>query len=91
MPLHIRRGLRKLEFESVAANDDAAANEALVEFVTEAPLEMGATACVPLGRRDGVLREVVGIVQLVESKELGGKQREYRYRIRGTVTAAGRS
>jgi hypothetical protein len=63
-----------------------------VEFVTQSPLERGATACVPLGRRDGVLREVVGIVQLVESKELGeSKQREYRYRIRGTVTRAGTS
>jgi hypothetical protein len=90
MPLHVRKGLRKLEFESVAASADASA-EAVVEFVTEAPLELGATACVPLGRRDGVLREVVGIVQLVDSKQIGAKQREYRYRIRGAVTAAGRS
>jgi hypothetical protein len=89
MPLNIRRGLRKLEFESIGR--ETAADEAVVEFVTESPLEMGATACVPLGRRDGVLREVVGIVQLVESKELGGKQREYRYRIRGAVTRAGTS
>jgi hypothetical protein len=91
MPLHVRRGLRKLEFESAAVGREAAAEEALVEFVTQAPLEVGATACVPLGRRDGVLREVVGIVQLVESKQLDTKQREYRYRIRGAVTRAGTS
>jgi hypothetical protein len=90
MPLNIRRGLRKLEFES-GAGREGSAGEALVEFVTQSPLERGATACVPLGRRDGVLREVVGIVQLVESKELGDKQREYRYRIRGTVSRAGTS
>jgi hypothetical protein len=90
MPLQIRRGLRKLEFEA-ATGREAPANEALVEFVTNTPLAQGATACVPLGRRDGVLREVVGIVQFVESKELGNKQREYRYRIRGTVTRVGTS
>ena len=89
MAVEIRRGLRKLEFESAATPEAAA--DAVVEFVTSAPLEMGATACVPLGRRDGVLREVVGIVQLVEWKELDKKQREYRYRIRGAVTRAGTS
>jgi hypothetical protein len=89
MALEIRKGLRKLEFES--ARREASADEAVVEFVTAAPLATGATACVPLGRRDGVLREVVGIVQLVEAKELGDKQREYRYRIRGAVTRAGTS
>jgi len=85
MPVHIRRGLRKLEFES-GTSPQPSTNEALVEFVTDAPLEIGTTACVPLGRRDGVLREVVGIVQLVEHKE-----REYRYRIRGAVTRVGTS
>lgn len=89
MPVHIRRGLRKLEFESELESGTSprpSTNEALVEFVTDAPLEIGTTACVPLGRRNGVLREVVGIVQLVESKE-----REYRYRIRGAVTRVGTS
>lgn len=90
MPLHIRRGLRKLEFDS-AANPRAPTEEALVEFVTDAPLDVGTTACVPLGRRNGVLRELVGIVQLVDSKQLGTQRREYRYRVRGAVTAAGAS
>jgi hypothetical protein len=88
MPVHIRRGLRKLEFES-ATNTRAPSDEALVEFVTDAPLDVGTTACVPLGRRNGELRELVGIAQLVESKELGAQRREYRYRVRGIVTKAG--
>ncbi|HEU4627639.1 MAG TPA: hypothetical protein VFS52_22980 [Steroidobacteraceae bacterium] len=93
MPVHVRRGLRKLEFapatDARAARD--ARDEALVEFVTEAPLAVGTTACVPLGRRNGELREVVGIAQLVESKDLGAHRREYRYRIRGAVTKVGTS
>ncbi len=90
MPVHVRRGLRKLEFAS-ASDAHAARDEALVEFVTEAPLAVGTTACVPLGRRNGELRELVGIAQLVESKSLDAHRREYRYRIRGAVTKAGMS
>ena len=84
----ILRGLKKLEFERLPApNDDAAC--AVVEFVYDVPLPPDQWARIALGRHNGVLRELVGIPELVASHNTKTSKPEYLYRLRGPI-AAGR-
>ncbi|MEP7245730.1 MAG: hypothetical protein ABI885_18925 [Gammaproteobacteria bacterium] len=86
--LEIRSGLRKLEFEGASAEPgDAESERALVEFVREEPLPETATVRVELGRRNGVLREVLGRPLLLETLRRKGKV-EYYYRLQGPIERA---
>jgi hypothetical protein len=82
----IRGGLKKLEFEHLAGSGGEA-TVAVVEFVYELPLAADQWARITLGRHNGVLRELVGLPQLVAVDTTKG-QGEYLYRLRGAVTAA---
>jgi len=86
--LEIRSGLRKLEFEGASAERGSDESErALVEFVREQPLHETETVRIELGRRNGVLREVVGRPTLVETLRRKGKI-EYYYRLQGLIERA---
>jgi len=82
----IRGGLKKLEFEHPSGSDGEATG-AVVEFVYESPLAVGQWARITLGRHNGVLRELVGIPELVAVDNAKGRA-EYLYRLRGAVAAA---
>jgi hypothetical protein len=87
--IEIRSGLRKLEFEGSAAERSADSEErALVEFVCEAPLPEAEAVRIELGARGGVLRELSGCPELVETKALKAGKREYLYRLRGRIAAS---
>ena len=81
----VRGGLRKLEFEH-SPKPDQEASYAVVEFVHDALLPPGQTARVPLGRHNGVVRELAGIPELVTTSPT--KAGKYLYRLRGPITAA---
>ena len=86
--LEIRSGLRKLEFDGASTergNDES--ERALVEFVREQPLLEGETVRIELGRRNGVLREVVGRPVLVETVRHKGKL-GYYYRLQAVIEGA---
>jgi hypothetical protein len=88
--LEIRAGLKKLEFERLPTSSDEA-TRAVVEFVREVPWPCGQSARVALGRHNGVLRELVGIPELVgteDTQNSRGPGRQYLYRLRGAITAA---
>jgi hypothetical protein len=85
-PIKISRGLRKLEFDPVE-RDRGESSHARVEFVRHAPLQPGETVHIPLGMRDGRLRAVIGVPQLVEkTADATSRQREYVYRITGLIS-----
>jgi hypothetical protein len=87
MPLEIRSGLRKLEFQGVRPNGDDEDERVLVEFVSPHRFEPSQTVCISLGVRDGVVRQLVGTPMLV--KEQAGKGGvEYYYRLQGSVARA---
>jgi hypothetical protein len=86
--LEIRTGLRRLEFAGGPARDregEGGEQRVLVEFVRAAPLAAGTTVRVPLGRRDGVLRELTGLPQLLETRPSSQGSIEYHYRLHGPV------
>lgn len=84
MTTEIKRGLRKLEF--VSSSDSH--NEGIVEFIRDSPLPEGETVRVPLGRRDGKLRELAGIPTLLSSSSPQAAKREYLYRLSAGVIEA---
>ena len=83
----IRSGLKKLEFEPLA-EADIEARCAVVEFVYDGPLAAGQWARLALGRQNGLMRELVGVPELVSVQNTSTDQREYRYRLRGAIRAA---
>jgi len=89
MPLQIRSGLRKLEFQGVHPNGDDEDERVLVEFVSPNRLDAGQTVCISLGVRDGVVRELVGQPTLVKEQPAKGGV-EYYYRLQGSVAKEGR-
>jgi len=89
MPLEIRSGLRKLEFQGAQPNGDDEDERVLVEFVSARRLDAGQTVCISLGVRDGVVRQLIGQPMLV--KEQPAKSGvEYYYRLQGSVAKEGR-
>src|SRR5690349_6721987 len=60
----IRGGLKRLEFERLPVSSGEATC-AVVEFVYEVPLPTGQSARITLGRHNGVVRELVGVPELV--------------------------
>jgi len=90
MPLEIRSGLRKLEFQGARPSADDDDERVLVEFVCEKPLDPQQMVCVSLGVRDGVVRQLVGQPTLL--KQQSGKAGvEYYYRLHGSVAREGPS
>jgi hypothetical protein len=88
MPLEIRSGLRKLEFQGVHLSGDDEDERVLVEFVSPNRLDATQTVCISLGVRDGVVRQLIGTPVLV--KEQPGKSGvEYYYRLQGSVAKEG--
>lgn len=81
----IRAGLKKLEFERLPTSSDEA-TRAVVEFVRETPWPSGQRARIALGRHNGVLRELVGIPELVGTHDSRGPGRQYLYRLLGAIT-----
>ena len=85
-PIKISRGLRRLEFDP-AERDRGESSQAWVEFTRQAPLQPGEAVHVPLGMRDGRLRAVIGVPQLVEKPAAAAsRQREYVYRVSGLIS-----
>jgi hypothetical protein len=84
-PIKISRGLRKLEFDP-AERERGESSQAWVEFTRPAPLQPGESVHISLGMRDGRLRAVVGVPQLVEKKAASSCQPEYVYRISGLIS-----
>lgn len=86
--IEIRSGLCKLEFTPEAGGSDH--QRASVEFVRETPLATGEIVRIPLGRRDGCLRELSGLPRLMETKRLT-LGRQYLYRLSGAVATSSAS
>lgn len=84
-PIEIQGGLRKLEFQKPDGSGPESTH-AVVEFVREVPLPDGQPARISLGSRNGVLREIVGLPQLVKTNNAGIRQQKYLYRLRGAIT-----
>jgi hypothetical protein len=83
----IRGGLKRLEFERSSVSSDEATC-AVVEFVYEVPLATGQWARITLGRHNGVVRQLVGVPELVSIPDTKARKPEYLYRLRGTITEA---
>src|SRR5690242_2700307 len=81
----VRSGLRKLEFDHWPASEHDAVS-ATVEFVHETLLPPKQPARVTLGRHNGVVRELVGIPELIKVNQ--AKPTEYLYRLHGAITVA---
>lgn len=85
-PIEIRSGLRKLEFEPPAAVEGPGAEKhALVEFVRPEPLDPEVSVRIVLGSRNGVLRELIGQPQLVDTLRAPRGAAEYRYQLLGAI------
>jgi hypothetical protein len=81
----IREGLRKLEFEE-ASHAVSGPKHVVVEFVRSEPFGPEEMVRVPLGRQCGVLRELIGEPQLIDTRAIGARGKcEYRYRLHGPV------
>ncbi len=80
--LEIRTGLRRMDF------DASGEEQAAVEFVRGEALAAGQRVRVPLGLRDGQLRELIGQPERVKSEASGKGTTEYRYRLRGVISIA---
>jgi hypothetical protein len=78
--LKICKGLRKLEF--IAAEEEP---HARVEFARAAPLPAGEPVHIELGMREGKLRTLSGVPQLVH-KDAAAARDEYLYRLSGQIT-----
>jgi hypothetical protein len=88
MPLEIRSGLRKLEFQGARPSAEEEDNErVLVEFVHGSRLEPHQTVCISLGVRNGVVRQLVGHPTLLQEQS-GRTGPEYYYRLHGEVAQA---
>jgi hypothetical protein len=76
--IEIRSGLRKLEFDSPSSR-------ALVEFACEAPLPNAEQVRIELGLRDGILREITGCPELIETRNAKRGPRQYVYRLNAVI------
>ena len=89
MPLEIRSGLRKLEFQGARPNTDDEDEHVLVEFVSPTRFDPHQTVCISLGVRDGLVRQLIGHPTLVR-EQVAKSGVEYYYRLHGTVATEGR-
>jgi hypothetical protein len=81
--LTICSGLRRLEF--IAAEEDGEEiSHARVEFARESPLPDGERVLISLGMREGKLRTLVGVPQLITERASAARG-EYLYRLSGQI------
>lgn len=85
--IEINRGLRRADFHSEDGTEGESSH-ASIEFVRETPLPPGEAVHIPLGMRDGRLRALIGVPQLLETKNAKGSSGpEYVYRIGGLISS----
>ena len=85
-PLEIRSGLRRMEFIDTSRGERDGSDRAAVEFVRPEALAAGQRVRVPLGLRNGQLRELVGAPEQLETHAPGKGATEYVYRLRGPIS-----
>jgi hypothetical protein len=85
--LEIRTGLRRMEFIDTSRGErDSGSDRAAVEFVRLEVLAAGQRVRVPLGLRNGQLRELVGAPEHVKSEASAHGSTEHLYRLRGPIS-----
>ena len=84
-PLEIRSGLRRMEFIDTSRGERDGSDRAAVEFARPEALAAGQRVRVPLGLRNGQLRELVGAPEQLENAS-GQGATEYVYRLRGPIS-----
>ncbi len=85
-PIEIRSGLRKLEFiQQDTAESSRDETHALVEFVRPEPLDPKVPVRIVLGARHGLLRELIGRPQLMDTRHEARGAAEYRYQLHGPI------
>jgi hypothetical protein len=90
-PLEIRSGFRRMEFIDTSRGErESGSDRAAVEFVRPEALAAGQRVRVPLGLRNGQLRELVGAPEQLENRASGKGATEYLYRLRGPISIAQR-
>jgi hypothetical protein len=81
--LRIISGLRKMEFSG--GDPEGREGRAQVEFARPSRLPPGSPVHISLGMREGKLRALVGVPQLIKEPAAGGGG-EYLYRLFGPIT-----
>ena len=85
--LEIRTGLRRMEFIDTSRGErDSGSDRAAVEFVRLEVLAAGQRVRVPLGLRNGQLRELVGAPEHLKSEASAHGSTEHLYRLRGQIS-----
>ncbi|HVY80145.1 MAG TPA: hypothetical protein VG994_04115 [Steroidobacteraceae bacterium] len=85
--LEIRTGLRRMEFIDTSHGErESGSDRAAVEFVRQEALAAGQRVRVPLGLRNGQLRELVGAPEHVKTEASGTGRTEHLYRLRGQIS-----
>jgi hypothetical protein len=90
--VEIRQGLRKLEFAAASTNKHRPrVDEAVVEFVRDAPLRSHDHIRVELGVKEGLMRELIGRPTLINTVEVNEGSVEYHYRLQAPIVATAQS
>ena len=86
--LEIRTGLRRMEFIDTSRGErESGSDRAAVEFVCPEALAAGQRVRVPLGLRNGQLRELVGAPEHLKTEPSGpGRSSVHHYRLRGQIS-----
>jgi hypothetical protein len=85
--LEIRTGLRRMEFIDTSRGErESGSDRAAVEFVRQEALAAGQRVRVPLGLRNGQLRELIGSPEHLKSQAAGAGNTEHVYRLRGQIS-----
>jgi len=87
-PLEIRSGFRRIEFIDTSRGERDGSDRAAVEFVRPEALAAGQRVRVPLGLRNGQLRELVGAPEQLKADASAKGATEYLYRLRGPISTA---
>jgi hypothetical protein len=88
--LEIRTGLRRMEFIDTSRGErESGSDRAAVEFVRLEVLAAGQRVRVPLGLRNGQLRELVGAPEHLKSQASAQGSTEHLYRLRGQISTVG--
>jgi hypothetical protein len=84
--VEIRTGLRRMEFIDTSRGEREGSDRAAVEFVRPEALAAGQRVRVPLGLRNGELRELVGAPEHLKSEASAHGSTEHLYRLRGQIS-----
>lgn len=89
--IEIRTGLRKLEFGEAPAGRRRRKADATVEFVRNDCLRVGDIVRIELGVKEGLMRELIGRPELVNTQESSPGVFEYHYRLQAPIVATART